>query len=184
MKVSDSEQDLLEQLKKDDQSAFTAIFERHREKVHMMAYYILKDNTEAQDVVQEIFSQLWKHRHSLQVSSSLKNYLITAARNRSLDILNKKAHYKKYIEYNASEASFQDPSDQLERNDLTRTLREALEKISSPVGKQAIHLYYLDGLSHKETSDHLNISLLSSRSHVFKALKQLREIFKHSPFEG
>ena len=83
--ISDSE--LLRKMKKGDTDAFSILYHRHAPRLLNFVTGLLKDDTAAEDVVQNIFVKLWTVRGQLDSSKSLTNWLFVCARNESYNVL-------------------------------------------------------------------------------------------------
>lgn len=67
-------------IQKNDEKAFTAIYERYNKLIYVLAYRYLLDKAKAEDVVQYVFVKLWEYRRELHIGISLKNFLFTMAK--------------------------------------------------------------------------------------------------------
>ena len=77
---------LLQRIRRGDQSAMTELFDHYGRAVYSVALRILKDSGHAEDVMQEIFFQIWRNSDSfVQGRGSLGAWLVVVARNRSID---------------------------------------------------------------------------------------------------
>ena len=82
---------LLERIRQRDQAAMSELFDRHSRAVFSVAVHILKDDGHAEDVMQEIFFQIWQNSDSfVHTLGSLRTWLAAIARNRSIDVLRRK----------------------------------------------------------------------------------------------
>src|SRR5271165_1779538 len=82
---------LLERVRQGDQSAMAEVFDRYGRAVYSVALRILKDTGHAEDVMQEIFFQVWRNSDSfVQGRGSLGAWLVVVARNRSIDLLRRR----------------------------------------------------------------------------------------------
>ena len=82
---------LLQRIRQGDQAAMAELFDRHGRAVFSVAVHILKDDGHAEDVMQEIFFQIWQNSDSFaQTLGSLGTWLVVIARNRSIDLLRRR----------------------------------------------------------------------------------------------
>ena len=82
---------LLQRVRQGDQRAMADVFDRYGRAVYSVALRILKDAGHAEDVMQEIFFQIWRNSDSfVQGRGSLGAWLVVVARNRSIDLLRRK----------------------------------------------------------------------------------------------
>jgi RNA polymerase sigma factor (sigma-70 family) len=171
--------ELLEQLKAGKETAFAALYERHKDSVYLMAAYTLRDRIHADDIVQDVFSALWRNRSSVNISSSLRNYLITAAKNKSLDVLKTKSHHNQYLRVTSEQETGTEAVDKLESEDIMKSVNTALSSVKSPAMRDAFRLVHIQGLNYEETSKELGISVETSRNYVWKTLKILRTFLQN-----
>lgn len=93
-----TDQDLIALLKKGDQYAYSEIFERYKVILYKHAFRLLRDQDEANDVIQDLFLTLWQKRNSLIFKSSLSSYLYTSVQNRIFDLIRHQRVVVKYVD--------------------------------------------------------------------------------------
>src|SRR6201996_6267268 len=82
---------LLQRVREGDQTAMAEVFDRYGRMVYSVAFRVLRDSGHAEDVMQEIFFQVWRNPNSfVQGRGSLGAWLVVVARNRSIDFLRRK----------------------------------------------------------------------------------------------
>ena len=79
------DRELLARLKTGDQAAFDSIFRAHYPSLVSLAQNMLRDQSAAEDVAQEVMLELWRRRAEVFIQESLRAYLIRSTRNRSLN---------------------------------------------------------------------------------------------------
>lgn len=174
---------LVERLKRGDRAAFNEIYEFHYLSVRFYADLML-DADDAEDVVQDVFLNLWLHREGLDDTLSIRGYLLRSVYNSALNILKKRKHANDY--YSSCEKEIEemghdyyDPDScdiirRLYNEDLRADLQAAIESL--PVRCQEVFvLSYLQDMPSKEISRKLGISLSTVDNHIYSALKQLRD---------
>lgn len=178
MYQTQNEPELLAQLKNDCVIAFTTIFERYREGVYSMAVNLVRDQTEAKDIAQEVFSDLWQSRKVLVITTSLRNYLLTSARNKGVNVLRSKKVHKKYIELSSFTRESGPSSGNLENKNTLHYIATFLETLHPPLMAEAFKLVRIEGLSHEESAIRLGITARSSRTYAWLAFKKLKAFVK------
>lgn len=170
-----SDHELITLLKGGDTSAFTIIFNRYYSLLYIHAYRKLNDVEQAKDVVQDLFTALWVKREDLYLTHNLSVYLYTAIRNRVLDIIARNQVKERYIH------SLQDFMDreQTETDYLVRELDlKALidTEISAlpPRMREVFQMSRRENLTHREIAEKLDLSELTVRTQIKKALRILR----------
>lgn len=174
---------LVERLKRGDRAAFNEIYELHYLSVRFYADLML-DADDAEDVVQDVFLNLWLHREGLDDTLSIRGYLLRSVYNSALNILKKRKHANDY--YSSCEKEIEemgydyyDPDScdiirRLYNEDLRADLQAAIESLSVRC-REVFVLSYLQDMPSKEISRKLGISLSTVDNHIYSALKQLRD---------
>jgi RNA polymerase sigma-70 factor, ECF subfamily len=91
--------ELLTQLKNGDMLAFDRIYELYCHKLFSFVFKILKNEAEADDIVQEVFVKIWESRHKIEDYKLLNSYIFTIAYNNSIDLICKRINNTKYLEH-------------------------------------------------------------------------------------
>lgn len=166
---------LLDRMGVGDQDAFIIIYNRYHERVYTFSLWYLKYEVEAEEVVQEVFLKLWQLGTEAAKINNLESFLRTLTRNRSLDMLRKRASEAKadtVLAINWQE-NHNDTEDQILLNDTKKVLQQAIDLLP----KQQRLVYELcgqQGLKNDEVAEQLNLSPLTVRTHMKLALKFLR----------
>ena len=82
-----TEEKLLKSIKQDDKTAFEAVFRSHYSDLCKFCVKYVRDEIIAEEIVQEVFINIWDRRSVLKINTSVKAYLFTAVRNRSFNYL-------------------------------------------------------------------------------------------------
>ena len=170
---------LFKKIKQDDKKAFEALFHRYYGILCHYAAQLTKNETEAEEIVQELFVRFWEKREKIQIDTSLKNYLFRAVKNQSLNYIHHsqiKNQYAKKVFLDA-EAKNTDEFNYAE----TGLLQKIEESINSlPEKRQKIfRLSRQQGLKYREIAEKLNISVKTVETQMGLAIKTLRKKLKH-----
>ena len=178
----DTDKSLLKKLKQDDQTALKKIFDCYFDDLFKYSLRFVAKPEIAEELVQDAFIHLWNNRHSLEIKSSLKSYLLRIVRNDALDHL--KSQYKKSTIQDETEQyiipDYQTPFDKLHTAELQELLDKAIQNLPE---KCAIvfDLSRKSELSHKEIAEKLDISVKTVENQIGIALKKIREyIYKNT----
>lgn len=167
--------DLLALLKSGNERAYEEIYRRYWALLFRHARRILQDEDGAEDVVQEVFLNLWKKADVLELKISLSGYLYTAVRNKILDLM---AHSKVKEKYIASLGDFLEASScETDHRVREKQLKEIIEQELSalPEGmRKAFELSRNTDMSYKEIAAELGVSEGVVRNQISRALKMLR----------
>lgn len=160
---------LLERLARGDRAALAELFDSHGGLVNALALRILRDASEAEDVVQEVFLQVWRQAERYDASrGSPEAWLSTIARSRALDRLRRRAARREESE-TAAPVAFQLPD-----SDASLSVRKALELLPAEQ-RRAVELAYFGGLTQTEIADTLGQPLGTVKTRIRTALLRLRE---------
>ena len=172
-----SDYELLQSVKLEDKASFEQIYKKYWSKLYIYAFNVLKEREICEDIVQEIFVDLWTKRHNVQITD-LNSYLYQSVR---FQIFNhfRKSKYKKqllmkfdlFVEQYAIEELYEE-----------KELQDEINHIISKLPEQRRRIYQMsrrDGLSNKEISENLNISLQTVRNQISTSLKFIRKSLKN-----
>ena len=169
--------ELLSQLSKDNEAAMKVIFDRYYPFVSFAIYRLVPDSGVAEDIAQEVFMEIWKRRHSLQISTSFKAYLRRSAVNRSLNFLRDKKH-RYHVEITDAQYELQTPENPtLEINELQQHIDKAIRELPERC-RRAFTLSRYEEMSYQEIANDMNISIKTVENQIVKALKLLRDALK------
>jgi RNA polymerase sigma-70 factor (ECF subfamily) len=170
---------LVQQLLQRDMRAFEQIYDRHSRLVYGLVYRIVQQAGTAEEVVQDVFLQLWRNAAQYDASRGpFLPWLLTMARHRALDTLRLKSERQRRREDQTEELpgvcaapQFEKQLDEKRRAVRVRELMTSLQ----PQQKRAIELAYFEGLSHTEIAATLKEPLGTVKSWIRNGLMRLRE---------
>jgi RNA polymerase sigma-70 factor (ECF subfamily) len=170
---------LVHRLLQRDVSAFEELYDRHSRRVYSLVLRILQQASTAEEVVQDIFLQLWRNAGQYDGSRGpFVPWLLTLARNRALDQLRLKSERQRRREDQTEELpamvaapDFEGSLDEKRRATRVRELMASL----NPQQKRAIELAYFEGLSHSEIANALQEPLGTVKSWIRNGLLRLKE---------
>jgi RNA polymerase sigma-70 factor (ECF subfamily) len=179
-KKTDTE--LVNLLIRDNETAFSELYVRYKDKLHYFCLSLLKSEEETNDIVQEIFIRLWESRIFINPDLSFSSFLYTIARNRILN-------YFRDMDIDAKAKSILAQNkpveeDVIESNliytEYQNILKEAIEQLS-PQRKKIFNMSRMDNLTHKEIAEQLGISVNTVQEHISESLRFIKTYFgKHS----
>jgi RNA polymerase sigma-70 factor (ECF subfamily) len=164
---------LLERLVNGDQQAMASIFDRYSGIVYSVALRVLKDPAQAEDVMQDIFIQVWKNPASfVSGRGSLGAWLAVVARNRAIDCLRRRRPTDSVEDVVLAAST--DLAAESERNVLMEQVRVHLHQLP-PEQRKSVEMAYFEGLSHSEISEKTGDALGTVKTRIRLALISLRK---------
>jgi len=179
MPYTQNENNLVHRLKVDDASAFDELFELYGQKLYSFALKYFKSESEAEELVQEVFVRLWENRRSLKSDYSFKSYLYTIALNQIRKFFNRRAVSLRYLSQLQNE-SFESDNQTADSIDYASVLKRIDEIVETfPERKKQIFLKSRkEGKTSKEIAAELNITPGTVDNQISDALSMIREILK------
>jgi RNA polymerase sigma-70 factor (ECF subfamily) len=164
---------LLTRVRGGDQPAMTDLFDRYGSMVYSVALRVLNDPGQAEDVMQEIFFQVWRRPDSFVTGrGSLGAWLAVMARNRAIDALRRRRPTEPVDEVVlATETYF---ASDVERNRMMEKVRKVLKELP-PEQQRSVEMAFFEGLSHSEIAARTGDPLGTVKSRIRSALMSLRK---------
>lgn len=165
-------------MKSNSETALSILIDKYSNYVYTVAANILKNQYEAEDVVQEVFLKVWNYRDKLDEKTDILKLLFIITKRLSFNKL-RLSHYKvKFVDVEG-ENDFYDipPRDDYSLKEILRLEQRVVELLP----EQQRRVYILSrqkGMSYEEISNALNISPNTVRNHIVQALKTLKFYFK------
>ena len=176
-------------VKRGDRAAFAGLVEKYKQPVLNFIYRTLRDETEAEDLAQNVFFQVYKSRSRYQRTAKFSTWLFTIARNLCLNELRRRSrHPAESIEETQAEnedqplRQFEDksqlaPPEKLLQGELAQKIEEALAELPENQ-RSAILLCRQDELSYEEIAEGLDCSLSATKSLIHRGRETLKEKLK------
>jgi RNA polymerase sigma-70 factor (ECF subfamily) len=170
---------LVHQLLQRDVDAFEQLYDRHSRIVYALVLRIVQQASTAEEVVQDVFLQLWRNARRYDTRRGpFVPWLMAVARNRALDHLRLKSERQRRREDQTEELppvinfpQFEKALDEKRRAERVRAVMDSL----NPQQRKAIELAYFEGLSHTEIAETLKEPLGTVKSWIRNGLLRLKE---------
>ena len=167
---------LLALVQRGDESAMASLFDRYSKVVYSVALRVLRDPSAAEDILQEIFMQIWRNPDSfIATRGSLGGWLAVVSRNRSIDALRRRRPTESVEDVPL--ASPYNLADDAERNIMTERAREVIVLLPAEQRK-TIEMAFFDGLTHSEIAEITGDPLGTVKTRIRSALLTLRKAFQ------
>ena len=165
---------LVTAIRSGDQSAMAALYDRYSSIVNAVALRVLQDTGAAEDVLQDIFMQLWRNPGAFDASrGNMPAWLAVIARHRAIDALRRRRPENDIADVIVSvEPDFASDAD---RSRAMEKVRGALNTMPPPQ-KSALEMAYFEGLTHSEIAEKTGEPLGTIKTRIRTGLLSLRKV--------
>lgn len=178
--ITDAE--LVHAIARGDEEAFASLFDRYNFTLLGFLIRILDSKAEAEDVLQEVFIQVWQHapRYN-ETRGRVFTWMVIIARSRALDRLRALGSRESAATKAANERmeDFPNPVDEAIKSEQHQIMHRALDEIPE-AQRHALLLAYFEGLSHQEIADRTGIPLGTAKTRIRDGLQKLRGLLYRS----
>lgn len=167
---------LFKMVAEDNVKAFEIVFKLCYKPMCNFADGYLNCYELAEEIVDDVFFNIWKNRKKIQVTTSFKNYLMTSVRNRSLDGI-RSLKRKKHISLDTLSFDIQDeetPIDKITFEELNCSVNQAIDSLP-PQCKAIFLLIHDEELSYRSVSNNLGVSVKTVDTQIYRARLRLRK---------
>lgn len=168
---------LLAKIKQGSSVAFDAIFRKYYKMLCLNAFFYLKDEDEAKDLVQTFFFEFWEKKLFIKLEGEIKGYLYRSVQNRCLNYIRN----QEIIQRKQSEIETREETCDFENSLVRENLYVALEKSLHDLPfqrREALKMVYFENKRYQEAADSMGISINSLKTHLKIGLKNLRDRMK------
>jgi len=185
----DADAALMLLVKRGDSSAFSELVDKYKQPVMNLAYRMLRDLTEAEDLAQNVFVQVHKSASRYEVSAKFSTWLFTITRNLCLNEIRRRSRHPtdpleaSYPEHEDQPLrQFEDrktasPPDTLLQSELEQKIEQALAELPENQ-RTAILLCRRDELSYEDIADVLGCSISATKSLIHRGRQTLKQKLK------
>lgn len=169
-----NDQHLLECLRNGDAAAFRTLYEKAAPRLQGFAARFRLSREEADEIVQETFIRIWRHREKIDPSASFSTYLITIAKHLIYNSIKKAGYREAYI--NEVSVLLKQTSGQtaLNERELQQEIGKAIMELPEKC-RQVFRKSRLEGYSNQQIAEELNISKSTVENQLNKALRMIRQ---------
>lgn len=163
-----------------DADALDSVFRSYYAELCAFAYRYVRSRAQAEDLVHDVFAQLWADREQWQVRDSLKAYLYGAVRNQAISALRRQMVERRWEAraracHRAAPVHVENPAQaELEREDLARVIQQVVAELPERC-RMAVTLRWQRQLSYAEIAQTMGISVNTVEVHITRACRAVRE---------
>lgn len=175
-----SESVLIERLNQHDQQAFQWLYDQYSPALYGVVLRIVRDEDQAQDLLQDIFVKIWKNLESYDATKGrLFTWMLNVSRNTAIDALrSRKTQPSNEIRTDEDSVHIVDRQHNTEQPNPDHIGIQDVVKQLRPDRKELIDLVYFGGYTHEEAAEELNLPLGTVKTRIRAALHELKQLFK------
>jgi len=181
--VETPDEALLARIAQQDRDAFTGFYDRHARILFSVAVRIVNDHAEAEEVLQEVFVQLWEkaERYNAQLGKPLQ-WVLALTRNKAIDRLRSLGRRARFVaeitsEEAAAPVSDQTATDAASGHERAELIRAAVRSLPADQ-RQAIEMAFLAGMTQQDIAVSLNQPLGTIKARIRRGMLKLRDGLK------
>ena len=170
------DKELVELLMDGSHEALGELYTRFKERLIYSCNQYLKNEADSEDVVYEVFLQLWENRHLLNPELSFSGYVQTITKNNAIDKLRHFDVYSRFAKniFLDETNSTNETEDTIIDNDYAEFLNKIVEHLP-PMQQKVFRLSRIEGLTYKEIAELLQISPATVKKHAYLALEKIKK---------
>jgi len=168
---------ILQLLQKGDALGYRALFDKYYKKLCIQAFVLLKNRSEAEDLVQDVIIQFWKESKFKMVQQSFSAYLSIAVRNAAFTKIKQKERLAQYTRWYTMNMDVMAHVDMLERKEMKAKIDAVFNELPER-RRQIFELIFVNEKKYQETADMLGISVNTVKTQLKRAFLTLRDGLK------
>ncbi len=172
--------EVLKGLKEGRLEAFDELYNHYRERIYLGAFKLIKSHELAQEILQDVFMKIWENRNTIDLNKNFQSYIFRIMRTTSYDYFRKIALDQERLDSLIIQ-SLKMQSASAESAIFYKEANSRLEQVLLQLPEKCREVYVLcklEGRSHQEVSELLNVSPATVNNHIVKASRLIRSHFK------
>ena len=157
---------------KEKRDTFEFLYKTHYKELYVHALSFVRDEEEAKDIVTDVYEYVWKNFEKLDSSVSLRPFLYSLVRSRSLDFLRKEKTKEKFLAYKKTFP--EEEEEYVEYEQLIEKVMHIIENMPQQTAT-VFKKCFIERKKYQEAGDELGISINTVRWHITKAISILRD---------
>lgn len=181
------EQELIRKVAAGERAAFKQLFDMHSPRVHGLLLRLVDNQSDAEELAQDVFLSLWKHAESLRGESKLSTWLYRVAVNKAINFKKRSGLFfqiRQLFSLEVDDESIIDrlPAAAADSPDRQLEMREAQVQLADLLGtlphrqREVYLLHKLEGLSYNEIAEELHVTLGTIESLMHRAKENLQKV--------
>ncbi len=179
-----SDEMLLESIAEGNRTAMHILYSRHNVRVYRFILRIVRDNSMAEDLVSQVFLDVWRTAKQFEGRSQVSTWLLSIARFKALTALRQR-RFEDIDQEEVREIADdgETPESSLDRSSTSAILRACIAKLS-PAHREIINLVYYHEKSVEEVGEIIGIPQSTVKTRMFYARKQLADLLRNAGIDS
>ncbi len=174
MDIPVTDERLIAAIKEDSYVNYNKLFERYYARLCQYVFSMLKNKEDSEDVVQELFLNLWNNRKKIVINGNISAYLYKMAKNQTLNFIRSTASYRNLLEnWETTQPCFYEEN-QLETDEFRIALFDCINHLPER-SRQVLLFHRIKGLKQKEIAEKLTITVKTIKNQIWTSLQKLRK---------
>lgn len=177
---------LLQQIAEGDEHAFSQLYKRYFDKLYNYLMRITKSHQASEEIAVDVFLKLWTGRELIGNINDMNAFLLKVAKNKALDFFRLTARnerIQKIIEQSMDQRMAPGADHQILDKETQQILHDAIQQLS-PQRRMVFSLSRIEGLSHDEIAEQLNLTKRTVKNTMVDALKSIKGYLKDKNVDG
>jgi RNA polymerase sigma-70 factor (ECF subfamily) len=184
MHLKEEDKYLFDKVKNQDcKKSFELLFDKYYSPLCNFTYLFIKDKNVCEEVVSDVFVNIWTKRHQIEIQKELKYYLYRSTKNQLIATIRKQKPTTSINNRDIEENDIVNtlsPETLLLKKELNSKINDLFDKLPKQAGL-VLRLKKIDGLKYSEISDLLGISEKTVENHITNAIKRIKKILEEQP---
>ncbi len=168
-----TDKELVMKLRDHEEDGMIILYKTYWKELYVAAFSVLRDKEDCEDIIQDLFIKIWNKRKELEITSSLRNYLLAAVRYEVYRKVRGSRKYESLLTEIIDTVVDHSLCNELEYKELQSRIANVIDTLPTKC-REVYQLSRHEQLSHQEISTRLSISTKTVRNHLTKALHYLR----------
>jgi len=178
-----NDQELVLLIKRDDKKAFQKLFEKYAPRIYHFSFSYLKNENDAEELVQNVFLKIWDKREFIDTSQNIKAFIFKIAVNTIYDFIRHKNIEHAFQDY--ARLNYKTSDNFTWHSVIFEEMQGTLNNLVAHLSDQQQTIFRLskqEGLTNDEIAEKLNLSKRTVENHLYRALSFLKKHFKDESF--
>ena len=177
-----SDSHVLQRIVAGDETAFRALYENNFDRIAKFTFKMCKSEAVTEEIVQDVFLKLWSNRENIGHVNDIEAYLFSIARNKTIDFLRRLAKETNIIHtLSIQQTEIHNVVDEKLNEDSLLMLIEGALSCLSPQKRKIFEMSKIQGFSHDEIAETLQLSKSTVKNHLSETLKYLKKYILSNP---